>query len=150
MKLAQFYGKSSVFCLQHNSSISHMSQCSAGFSVDREIICFSSPPGLRGPLSTYLYIFYLGFILKDYFHAQMMWSVARPGNVSSPNIMIKFIFLLHAFFIWLVQLSSEKQLLPIWICSRGRCVWIWTNMISFCRVTYSLYFTSGNASWAHM
>ena len=42
----------------------------------------------RGPLSVYLYIFHLRFMIKDYFHAQMMWFVVMLGNVSSPNIMI--------------------------------------------------------------
>lgn len=137
-----------LFSVFNTNWVFHMWVSAAQVFLWIGIICFSSPPGLRGPLNIYLYIFYLSFMIKITFMHKWcgLWWGRRM--FPRPTLRLSSSFFSILLFIWLEQLCSEKKLLPIWICSRGRCVYVSNIMISFCCIllvkmphvrTYSQY-----------
>lgn len=96
---------------------------------------------LQASGATYLYTFYLSFMIKNIFMHKWCGLWRGWGNVSSPDIMIKFIFLLHTF-IYLAhatrqwkEVTAHLDLFKRQVCA---CICVSNIMISFWSHLYSI------------
>lgn len=111
------YGRTFVFCLQH--------KCFICESVQLNFFCWFKWSALHhfqasGATNLFIHILLSFFLMIKII---LMWSVVRLWNISSPNIMIKFICLLCTF-IHLAHASRQQKVVTahLYLVRRQVCV----------------------------